>query len=96
MDNGSESLSKRLKLASNAFKSSELPLQHKEAFLLHWLINKIDNGTVQIWKLSNEWLKSNQFHELSRNDINSEEITNIVEVFENLFSFRVFRYNFNL
>lgn len=73
-------LTKKLKLANNAFRSSELPLQQKEALLLHWLINKIDNSAEETWKLLNEWLKSNQFHELSRNDISNEEITKIIQV----------------
>lgn len=80
MDDETRPLPKRLKLANNAFKSPELPLQHKEAFLLGWLINKNQEQNEDTLKLLNEWLKSNQFNELSRNDITSEEITRIVEV----------------
>lgn len=71
----------RLKFANSAFRSPEFMLQHKEAFLMHWILNQIDKTSVQIWELLHEWLSSNQFSELNRNDINNEEITKIVEVF---------------
>lgn len=72
--------SKRLHIANNAFRSPELPLHHKEAFLLYWLLKKIDKTSEECWKLLNEWLKSIQFQELNRIDMNREEITRIVEV----------------
>lgn len=71
---------KRLHIANNAFRSSELIFHHKEAFLIHWLFKKIDKASEECWTILNEWLKSNQFSELNRIDINNEEITRIIEV----------------
>lgn len=80
LDDESKPFTNRLKIANNAFRSSELTLQHKEALLIQWALNKIDNTTIKTWELLHEWLKSNQFSELNRNDINNEEISKIVKV----------------
>lgn len=81
LDDESKPFTNRLKTANNAFRSSELTLQHKEAFLIHWILNKIDNTTVEIWEILHDWLKSNQFTELNRNDLFNDEIAKIVKVF---------------
>lgn len=82
LDDESKPFSNRLKIANNAFRSSELTLQHKEAFLIKWVLNKIDKTTIKTWELLHEWLNSNQFSELNRNDLNNDEITEIVKVLE--------------
>lgn len=82
MDDESETFSNRLKIANNAFRSSELTLQHKEAFLIQWVLNKIDKTTGKAWELFYEWLKSSQFSELNRNYINNEDICKIIKVLD--------------
>lgn len=88
MDDDNKPFSKRLIFANNALRSSELAFHHKEAFLLHWLLNKIDcDNTEEIWKMLHDWLRSDQFIELNRNDINTNEISKIIGVFSTNFFF---------
>ncbi|KAK4873224.1 hypothetical protein RN001_015253 [Aquatica leii] len=80
LENKDEPLAKRLKLADNAFKSVELPLQRKEAHLLKWLskITKADDDTS--WTLLLNWLRSPQVHSLNRSDITHEELQYLLNV----------------
>lgn len=80
LNDNSQPLQKRLKIANNAFISSEVPLQHKEAILIHWLLKIFDGRDENICTFFQEWLKSSQFNEITRNDISQNEIKDIIEV----------------
>ncbi|KAF5296190.1 hypothetical protein FQA39_LY12644 [Lamprigera yunnana] len=71
-----EPLTKRLKVADNAFKSVELPLQHKESFLLKWLNTMTKSSDVVTWDLLLNWLQSPQMQHVTHEDFCS--LTNVL------------------
>ncbi|KAJ8930658.1 hypothetical protein NQ314_016520 [Rhamnusium bicolor] len=80
LDNNEEPFYKRIKIADSAFRSSELPLPHKEAFLLKWIIKNYDYNNKETWELLNTWMRSEQFKDLNRSDIDTEEIISIIRM----------------
>lgn len=81
LDDDDQPITKRIKIANNAFMSSQVPLQHKEVVLILWLLKKFDGTNKHVFKLIKEWLKSTPFNELNRNDVDNREIKDIMEVF---------------
>ncbi|KAF2892291.1 hypothetical protein ILUMI_13873, partial [Ignelater luminosus] len=70
--NSEEPLCKRLKIADNAFKSIELPIQHKEAVLLKWLRKTTRSDEPEAWNLLLNWLTSQQMQNLNKSDTKEE------------------------
>nr|CAI5830015.1 unnamed protein product [Callosobruchus analis] len=75
-----ESFQKRLKIANTAFKSSDLPLQHKEATLINWLANNSTENNADVWRCFSDWVSTINFKNLTRNDIGNEEMNRILEI----------------
>ncbi|KAF7281180.1 hypothetical protein GWI33_005050 [Rhynchophorus ferrugineus] len=80
LENSEEPLSKRIKLADHAFNLTQLPIQHKEALLLKWAFKNISDSE-NIWNLIDKWLGSEQFQDLVQNNISSDDISSLIEVF---------------
>lgn len=67
-----EPLPKRLKIADNAFKYVDLPIQKREVFLVRWLIDlQVDDGSV--WHKLFEWISSVNMKNLNKNDLNEDD-----------------------
>ncbi|KAG5870299.1 hypothetical protein JTB14_018096 [Gonioctena quinquepunctata] len=79
LDDGDEPLCKRIKIADNAFKSSELPLQCKP-LLLKWIMKSGGDSNEDTWIFLNSWLNSNSFKNLSRNEIDNREIKSFMKL----------------
>ncbi|KAJ8972405.1 hypothetical protein NQ317_010328 [Molorchus minor] len=79
LDSIHEPVSKKLKIVDHAFKSSQLLLPHKEAFLLKWIIGYSEKESKETWKILYDWVHSDQFKELNRNDMDNNEISAIIE-----------------
>ncbi|VEN44512.1 unnamed protein product [Callosobruchus maculatus] len=75
-----EPLQKRLKIANIAFKSCDLPLQHKEATLISWLAKNTSENNADVWKCFSDWVTTIHFKNLTRNDIDNKEMSSIVEI----------------
>lgn len=68
----SEPLKKRLKIADNALKYVDLPIQKREVFLLKWLID-LESDDQNVWQKLFEWISSNNINNMSRNDLNEDD-----------------------
>lgn len=80
MDNPSEPISKRLKIAENAFNSTELPIQNREAILLKWIVKNTSSNDTDVWNTFNKLLSTEQVKNLRRCDINQDDIKFIIQV----------------
>lgn len=81
LDNTEELLTKRLRIANNAFHSIELPVFNKEGILLQWFSkigSEIDNP--DIWDTLNACLTSQHMKEIKQNEIRQDILTFIVKV----------------
>uniref|UniRef100_A0A1Y1K0Y5 Nucleolar 27S pre-rRNA processing Urb2/Npa2 C-terminal domain-containing protein n=1 Tax=Photinus pyralis TaxID=7054 RepID=A0A1Y1K0Y5_PHOPY len=77
LNNDVEPLPKRLKIADNAFKSCNLPIQHREAVLLDWLTKLTKTNDSDVWDLLLKWLQSVQVQNLNRSDVNYADLRNL-------------------
>ncbi|CAH1179596.1 unnamed protein product [Phaedon cochleariae] len=80
LNNAQEPIDRRIRIADNAFNSSELPPQCK-ALLLKWILKNDEIGT-DTWTILNGWVNSDYFKELSRNEIDNKEIQKLVQLLE--------------
>lgn len=71
-------LRKKLKIADKAYNSNEFPLQRKESLLIKWLLQHTED--VDSWQLLLNWLKSEIFKNLNRNELHGDDINEIIEV----------------
>ncbi|GLV32078.1 uncharacterized protein CBL_11966 [Carabus blaptoides fortunei] len=80
LDSTEEPLTKRLRIANNAFHSIELPVFNKEAILLQWF-SKIGSelDTPDIWDTLNACLTSQHMKEIKQNEIQQDILTYIVK-----------------
>lgn len=58
----------------------ELPLQQREMFLLKWLSDQSQHDSKETWIQFYNWISSEQMKELTRNDVNEEDIFFLSEV----------------
>ncbi|XP_023026512.2 uncharacterized protein [Leptinotarsa decemlineata] len=82
LDDEEEPLCKRLKIADNAFKCSELPLQCKP-LLLKWILKSSAKTSEDTWRFLNEWLSLDHFQKLTRNEIDIKEIKGFIKLLIN-------------
>ncbi|XP_066994612.2 unhealthy ribosome biogenesis protein 2 homolog [Anabrus simplex] len=75
-------LSKRLLLAKNSFKHTELLINKKEELVLNWLCEESLNNahSVEIWQTLFDCLSSNRMLNLSATDIRSSEKAKLIQV----------------
>lgn len=81
-----EPLEKRLKLANNAFNTTQIQIRRKEALILQWALSTPTQNHPQINESVIKWVTSEEFKQITLNDITNEDIAAIIQV-------RVFDYN---
>lgn len=74
-----EPLVKRLKLANNAFNTTQIQIRRKEALILRWALSTQNHP--QINESVVKWITSPEFKQITLNDITNEEIAAIIKVF---------------
>lgn len=79
LNESEEPLPKRLKIADNAFKCTELPIPGHEVFLLKWL-TKLESNELNVWELFYSWISSIQITNISKNDITEDDTLFITDV----------------
>lgn len=75
-----EPLEKRLKLANNAFNTTQIQIRRKEALILQWALSTPTQNHPQINASIVKWVATPEFKQITLNDITNEDIATIVKV----------------
>ncbi|KAL1518219.1 hypothetical protein ABEB36_001877 [Hypothenemus hampei] len=80
LNDDDEPLAKRMKIAENAFRTTEYHIKNKESKILKWAIDitGTPETTVPAWNLVHKWLSSKQFQELTSSEISNEDAHSLI------------------